>query len=110
MPLPAIAPIRSGWIAAISDMFALNAQAQDWGVHMAAADLNEQGGLLGRKIEIILRDSPAAMLCIVLIRATFDPQGDDRRREFIPLKIQAQRPGTRSVPQPHLRGYDIPAA
>src|SRR6185437_16575867 len=79
LPLPSFAqnkPIRMGWIAAISGMFASNAQAQDWGFHMAVADLNEQGGLLGRKIEIILRDSPAAMLCIVLIRATFDPQGD----------------------------------
>jgi branched-chain amino acid transport system substrate-binding protein len=35
------------------------AQAQDWGFRMAVADLNEQGGLLGRKIEIIMRDSAA---------------------------------------------------
>jgi branched-chain amino acid transport system substrate-binding protein len=62
LPLPAIAqnkPIRMGWIAAITGMFASNAQAQDWGFHMAVADLNEKGGLLGRKIEIILRDSAA---------------------------------------------------
>jgi branched-chain amino acid transport system substrate-binding protein len=62
LPMPAIAqnkPIRMGWIAAISGMFASNAQAQDWGFRMAVADLNEQGGLLGRKIEIILRDSAA---------------------------------------------------
>ena len=59
---PAIAqnkPIRMGWIAAVSGMFASNAQAQDWGFHMAVADLNEQGGLLGRKIEIVMRDSAA---------------------------------------------------
>jgi branched-chain amino acid transport system substrate-binding protein len=62
LPLPAIAqnkPIQMGWIAAITGMFASNAQAQDWGFHMAVADLNEKGGLLGRKIEIILRDSAA---------------------------------------------------
>src|ERR1035437_6325367 len=62
LAMPAIAqnkPIRMGWIAAVSGMFASNAQAQDWGFHMAVADLNEQGGLLGRKIEIIMRDSAA---------------------------------------------------
>jgi branched-chain amino acid transport system substrate-binding protein len=60
--MPAVAqnkPIRMGWIAAVSGMFASNAQAQDWGFRMAVADLNEQGGLLGRKIEIIMRDSAA---------------------------------------------------
>jgi branched-chain amino acid transport system substrate-binding protein len=59
---PAIAqnkPIRMGWIAAVSGMFASNAQAQDWGFHMAVADLNEKGGLLGRKVEIVMRDSAA---------------------------------------------------
>jgi branched-chain amino acid transport system substrate-binding protein len=62
LPMPAIAqnkPIRMGWIAAISGMFASNAQAQDWGFRMAVDDLNEKGGLLGRKVEIILRDSAA---------------------------------------------------
>ena len=60
--MPAIAqnkPIRMGWIAAVTGMFASNAQAQDWGFHMAVADLNEQGGLLGRKIEVVMRDSAA---------------------------------------------------
>jgi len=52
-------PIRMGWIAAVSGMFASNAQAQDWGFHMAVADLNEQGGLLGRKVEVVMRDSAA---------------------------------------------------
>ena len=62
LAMPAIAqnkPIRMGWIAAVSGMFASNAQAQDWGFRMAVADLNEQGGLLGRPIEIIMRDSAA---------------------------------------------------
>jgi branched-chain amino acid transport system substrate-binding protein len=60
--MPAIAqnkPIRMGWIAAVSGMFASNAQAQDWGFRMAVADLNEQGGLLGRKVEVVMRDSAA---------------------------------------------------
>jgi branched-chain amino acid transport system substrate-binding protein len=62
LAMPAIAqnnPIRLGWIAAVSGMFASNAQAQDWGFHMAVADLNEQGGLLGRKVEVVMRDSAA---------------------------------------------------
>ena len=62
LSMPAIAqnkPIRMGWIAAVSGMFASNAQAQDWGFHMAVADINEQGGLLGRKIEVVMRDSAA---------------------------------------------------
>lgn len=62
LAMPAIAqnkPIRMGWIAAVSGMFASNAQAQDWGFHMVVQDLNEQGGLLGRKIEIVMRDSAA---------------------------------------------------
>ena len=62
LALPAYAqskPIRMGWIAAVSGMFASNAQAQDWGFHMAVADLNEKGGLLGRPIEIVMRDSAA---------------------------------------------------
>ena len=60
--MPAIAqnkPIRMGWIVAVTGMFATNAQAQDWGFHMAVQDLNEKGGLLGRKIEIVMRDSAA---------------------------------------------------
>jgi branched-chain amino acid transport system substrate-binding protein len=62
LAMPAIAqnkPIRMGWIAAVSGMFASNAQAQDWGFHMTVADLNEKGGLLGRKVEIVMRDSAA---------------------------------------------------
>ena len=59
---PAIAenkPIRLGWIVAVTGMFATNARAQDWGFHTLVQDLNEQGGLLGRKIEIVMRDSAA---------------------------------------------------
>jgi branched-chain amino acid transport system substrate-binding protein len=62
LAMPAIAanaPIRMGWIAAVTGMFATNAQAQDWGFRAAVQDLNEKGGLLGRKIEIEMRDSAA---------------------------------------------------
>jgi branched-chain amino acid transport system substrate-binding protein len=60
LAMPAIAqnkPIRLGWIAAVSGMFAADSLAMDAGFRMKVADLNEQGGLLGRKLEIIARDS-----------------------------------------------------
>jgi branched-chain amino acid transport system substrate-binding protein len=60
LAMPAIAqnkPIRLGWIAAVSGMFSSNAQAQDWGFHTAVQDINDAGGLDGRKIEIVMRDS-----------------------------------------------------
>ncbi len=43
LAMPAVAanaPIRLGWIAAVTGMFASNAQAQDWGFRMAVADIN----------------------------------------------------------------------
>jgi branched-chain amino acid transport system substrate-binding protein len=40
-------------------MFAANAQAQDWGFRRGIDGINEAGGLLGRKIELIARDSAA---------------------------------------------------
>lgn len=57
---PAIAqntPIRVGWIAAVTGMFSSNAQAQDWGFHATIADVNASGGVLGRPVEIVMRDS-----------------------------------------------------
>jgi branched-chain amino acid transport system substrate-binding protein len=60
MPMPAIAqnkPIRMGWIAAVTGAFASNAQAQDWGFHTMVQDLNDAGGVDGRKLEIVMRDS-----------------------------------------------------
>ena len=60
MPMPAIAqnkPIRMGWIAAVTGAFASNAQAQDWGFHTMVQDLNDAGGVNGRKLEIVMRDS-----------------------------------------------------
>ena len=59
---PAIAqnkPIRLGWIAAVTGIFATNAQAQDWGFRMAVQDINDAGGIGGRKLEVVMRDSAA---------------------------------------------------
>jgi branched-chain amino acid transport system substrate-binding protein len=60
VPMTAIAqdkPIRMGWIAAVTGAFASNAQAQDWGFHTMVQDLNDAGGVNGRKLEIVMRDS-----------------------------------------------------
>lgn len=50
-------PIRIGWIAAVTGMFSSNAQAQDWGFHATVTDVNAAGGVLGRPIEVVMRDS-----------------------------------------------------
>ena len=60
LAMPAIAqnaPIRVGWIAAVTGMFSSNAQAQDFGFHAMVQDINEAGGVNGRKLEIVMRDS-----------------------------------------------------
>jgi len=60
LPMPAIAqnaPIRAGWIAAVTGAFATNAQAQNWGFHTMVDDINAAGGIDGRKIEVVMRDS-----------------------------------------------------
>jgi len=60
LAMPAIAqnkPIRMGWIAAVTGVFASNAQAQDWGFRTMVQDLNDAGGIDGRKLEIVMRDS-----------------------------------------------------
>jgi branched-chain amino acid transport system substrate-binding protein len=62
LAMPAVAqnkPIRLGWIAAVTGIFATNAQAQDWGFRMAVQDINDAGGIDGRKLEIEMRDSAA---------------------------------------------------
>jgi branched-chain amino acid transport system substrate-binding protein len=57
---PALAqsgPIRIGLIAALSGSFATNALAIEFGFHCAFDELNAAGGLLGRKLEVVTRDS-----------------------------------------------------
>src|SRR5215213_4536221 len=58
--MPAIAqnkPIHMGWIAAVTGVFSSNAQAQDWGFRTMVQDLNDAGGVNGRRLEIVMRDS-----------------------------------------------------
>ena len=52
-------PIRIGFIASLTGAFATNAQAIDFGFRCALDEINAGGGLLGRKVEVITRDSAA---------------------------------------------------
>jgi len=51
------APYKLGWIAAVSGFGATNAQGQDFGFRAAVQDANDDGGIGGRKFEIVMRDS-----------------------------------------------------
>ncbi len=60
LPRPAVAqsgPIRVGWIVALTGFSATTSQAQDWGFRRTIDDINGQGGVGGRKLEIVTRDS-----------------------------------------------------
>jgi branched-chain amino acid transport system substrate-binding protein len=50
-------PIRIGFIAALSGAFATNALAIEFGFHCALDEINAAGGLLGRKVDVVTRDS-----------------------------------------------------
>ena len=59
---PALAqsnPIKLGFVVALTGAFATNAQAIAFGYQKAVAELNADGGLIGRKIDYITRDSAA---------------------------------------------------
>ena len=60
LPRPALAqsePIRIGWLAAMTGPSSAPAIGFDRGVHFAADEINAAGGVNGRKIEIITRDT-----------------------------------------------------
>lgn len=50
-------PIRIGWFAALSGPYATGALSQDAGTRAAVDELNAAGGLLGRKIDLVTRDT-----------------------------------------------------
>jgi branched-chain amino acid transport system substrate-binding protein len=50
-------PIRIGVIGALTGTFASNGLAVDYGLQTAVKEVNNAGGVLGRKIELIRRDS-----------------------------------------------------
>ncbi|MEP7457287.1 ABC transporter substrate-binding protein [Phyllobacterium sp. SB3] len=61
-PTPAIAqnkPIQLGWIVSLTGVFSNSAQAQDFGAKAAIEQINESGGIEGRKVELVTRDSAA---------------------------------------------------
>ncbi len=55
----ASAPIKLGFVVALTGAFATNAQAINFGFQKALGEINAGGGLLGRMLEAITRDSAA---------------------------------------------------
>ena len=52
-------PLKVGWFAALSGPYATGALAQDAGHRAAVAELNAKGGVLGRQLELVTRDTVA---------------------------------------------------
>ena len=52
-------PIRIGVVTPISGTYAGIGQQVTWGLDMAAEQINESGGIMGRQIELIYEDSEA---------------------------------------------------
>ncbi len=50
-------PIRIGWFAGLSGPVAAGGLAQDAGTKAAVEELNKAGGVLGRMIELVIRDT-----------------------------------------------------
>lgn len=50
-------PIKVGWFAALSGPYATGALSQDAGTHAAVQEINDGAGVLGRKLELITRDT-----------------------------------------------------
>lgn len=51
--------MKLGWFAALSGPYATGALAQDAGQRAAVAELNAKGGVLGRPLELVTRDTVA---------------------------------------------------
>ncbi|GAA5541723.1 MULTISPECIES: ABC transporter substrate-binding protein [Brucella] len=52
-------PVKIGWFAALSGPYSTGALAQDAGHKAAIAELNAKGGVLGRPLELVARDTVA---------------------------------------------------
>lgn len=57
VPAWAADPIRIGWVGALSGAFALNGLAVDYGIRTSVKEINAKGGINGRQLELITRDS-----------------------------------------------------
>jgi branched-chain amino acid transport system substrate-binding protein len=53
------APVKIGWIDPLSGTYAALGKSQVNGAHMALAEINKKGGILGRQVEILVQDGAA---------------------------------------------------
>lgn len=102
---PAIAqsgPIRIGWLAAMTGPSSAPAIGFDRGVHFAAETINAAGGIKGRKIEIITRDTQGdptkavnatqEMISQLKVDAVWGPTNSGESLAVTPIMARAKMP------------------
>src|SRR5215470_14475763 len=104
-PCPAIAqtePIRIGWLAALTGASSAPAIGFDRGVRYAAETINAAGGVKGRKIEVITRDTQGdptkavnatqEMISQVKVHAVWGPTNSGESLAITPIMARAKMP------------------
>ena len=104
-PRPAIAqvePIRIGWLAAMTGASSAPAIGFDRGVHYAADLINAAGGVKGRKIEILTRDTQGdptkavnatqEMISQLKVHAIWGPTNSGESLAVTPIMARANMP------------------
>ena len=102
---PAIAqsePIRIGWLAALSGPSSAPAIGFDRGVHHAVNAINAAGGVKGRKIELVVRDTQGdptkavnaaqEMISRVKVHAIWGPTNSGESLATTPIMARAKMP------------------
>ena len=104
-PCPAIAqtePIRIGWLAALTGASSAPAIGFDRGVRYAAETINAAGGVKGRKIEVITRDTQGdptkavnatqEMISQLKVHAVWGPTNSGKSLAITPIMARAKMP------------------
>ena len=104
-PRPAIAqtePIRIGWLAALTGASSAPAIGFDRGVRYAAETINAAGGVKGRKIEVITRDTQGdptkavnatqEMISQLKVHAVWGPTNSGESLAITPIMARAKMP------------------
>ncbi|MDB5807298.1 MAG: amino acid transporter substrate-binding protein [Betaproteobacteria bacterium] len=95
-------PIRIGWLAAMTGPSSAPAIGFDRGVQFAAAQINAAGGVKGRKIEIITRDTQGdptkavnatqEMISQLKVHAIWGPTNSGESLAVTPIMARAKMP------------------
>jgi len=104
-PCPAVAqtePIRIGWLAALTGASSAPAIGFDRGVRYAAETINAAGGVKGRKIEVITRDTQGdptkavnatqEMISQLKVHAVWGPTNSGESLAITPIMARAKMP------------------